>query len=188
MFNKGAIGSLMYLQGEEGLTPKQLSSATKISLPKARKALKIFLNEFNQLTVGIQVVEFNDIFKFATIKENKEIIENFATIEKKQKLSKSAIETVGIVAYKQPVTKSQVNTIRGMSSDGVFQTLLKKGLVKEVGIAQTPGSPILYGITNKFYDYFQIKSLKELPKLQELSNEETSFEEEFDLYSSQRET
>jgi len=104
---------------------------------------------------------------------------------KKQKLSSSAIETAGIIAYKQPITKSQINEVRGVASEAVVNTLLVKGIIEEKGIAQTPGNPVLYGITDKFYDYFKINSLNELPALSELDDTK-DVNEDFDLYQSQR--
>lgn len=182
---KKVIEALLYIQGDRGLSPTQLKVALEISAPDARKELKKFAKEWNDdSNHGVFVVEFHDIFKFATQPELKDFIQKVVTQEIKQKLSQASIETAGIIAYKQPITKSQINEIRGVSSESVVNTLLVKGLVEEKGIAQTPGLPVLYGITDKFYDYFQIKSLKELPKLSEFDESEGT--EEIDLYSSQR--
>lgn len=181
------IEALLYIQGEKGLTPKDLKDVTNMPTLNARKLLKEFEREFNESDRGIFVVEFNDVFKFATREEFKENITLLVANAKKQKLSQAAIETAGIIAYKQPITKGQVNEIRGVSSEAVVNTLLVKGLIEEKGIAPTPGSPVLYGITNKFYDYFQINSIKELPELSELDESE-GVDEDFDLFSSQRES
>ena len=73
-----------------------------------------------------------------------------------------------------------------MSSEAVVNSLLTKGLIEEKGIAKTPGSPVLYGVSDKFYDYFQISSLRELPQLSEFDESEGVDDEDFDLFSSQR--
>ena len=185
MNNFNNIEALLYVQGESGLSPKQLKDAMEISTKDARVALKAFKKSFNESNRGLSVVEFDDIFKLATREESKDIISKLVTIIKKQKLSASAIETAGIIAYKQPITKSQINIIRGKSSEAVVNTLIIKGIVEQKGIADTPGNPGLFGITDKFYDYFQINSLRELPKLSDLSDENAT-DEEFDLYASQR--
>lgn len=190
------IEALIYIQGDEGLSSVQLQNVMKLNTPaEARKLLHDFKAYFNNLDRGIFVVEFNDIFKFATIEEVKNEIISLTNTTRKQKLTNSAIETVAIIAYKQPVTRSMINDIRGVNSDHIFTTLLLKGLIQEAGVASTPGNPILYEITNKFYDYFKIKSLQELPKFKEIENlavanleSDDSIEElDFDLYSSQRE-
>lgn len=185
MINK-LIEALLYVQGSEGVTPGDIKLATEMPTLNARKALKAFAKEYNaDESRGLQVLEFNDVFKFATKKELKDDISKVLTVKTKQRLSNAAIEAAGIIAYKQPITKGQINEIRGVSSEAVVNTLLVKGLIEEKGIAETPGSPVLYGITDKFYDYFQIKSLKELPKMSEF-NESEGIEDDFDLYTSQR--
>ena len=180
------LEALLYIQGEKGISPKDVKNVTEIPTLNARKLLQEFKEFFNQQDHGIFVVEFNDVFKFATREEFKENITALVAHEKKQKLSQAAIETAGIIAYKQPITKSQVNEIRGVSSEAVVNTLLVKGLIEEKGISPTPGQPVLYGITNKFYDYFQINSIKELPELSELDESE-GLDDDFELFSSQRE-
>ncbi|MCK5945978.1 MAG: SMC-Scp complex subunit ScpB, partial [Mycoplasmataceae bacterium] len=157
MNNYNLIESLMYIQGEEGLSPSILKDVLGLSVPDARKELKAFLKEYNaKKDTGLFVIEYNENYKLATKPEFKDAISKMVTIEKKRKLSGSAIETAGIIAYKQPITKSQINMIRGVASEGVVHTLLIKGIIEEKGVSDTPGNPILYGITDKFYDYFNI--------------------------------
>ncbi|AAT27962.1 SMC-Scp complex subunit ScpB [[Mycoplasma] mobile] len=187
--NNKIIEALIYIQGEEGLSSEQLQKVLKSeSISSARALLKVFKEKWNNEQHGIKVEEFNDVYKFATIKDVKDYVSELVTIIKKQRLSNAAIEVAGIVAYKQPISKSQINKIRGVASEIVVNTLLIKGIIEEVGIAQTPGNPILYGVTAKFYDYFKIKSLHELPNLKEFDDTgEYESIEDFDLYSSQRE-
>lgn len=177
------IETLLYIQGDKGITPGDIKDVMDIPTLNARKQLQLFMTEFNSLDRGLMIVEFNNVYKMATKEKYKEIISKLVIVTKKQKLSNSAIETVGIIAYKQPITKTQINKIRGVSSEGTVNTLLLKGLIEERGVAKTPGSPVFYGISNKFYDYFKIKSLKELPKI---SDFDESTENNFELFSSQR--
>ncbi len=181
--NKKLIEALLYVKGNDGLNPKSLAAITEATTPEARKQITRFMKEWNDEDHGTIIVEFKDIFKFATREEFHEKISDLVTKEKKQKLSIAAIETAGIIAYKQPITKSQVNSIRGVASEAVVNTLLVKGLIEESGVANSPGNPVLYKVANKFYDYFNISSLKELPKL---SGFEETEEGDFELFSSQR--
>lgn len=190
------IEALIYMQGEDGLSSEQLQQVLKLNtVNEARSLLKRFLENFNKLERGIYVVEFNDIFKFATREEFKDYISDLVTITRRHKLSNAAIETAAIIAYKQPVTRSMVSDIRGVASDAIVASLLMKGIIEEVGVSPTVGQPTLYGITNRFYDYFKLKSLQELPKFQEFdqfTEESGEFdneteEETFDLFGSQRE-
>ena len=84
------------------------------------------------------------------------------------RLSHPALETVAIIAYRQPLTRVQIEQIRGVSVDGVMQTLLERGLIEQVGRAEVIGHPMTYGTTKLFLEYFGLRSLEELPAADEL--------------------
>ncbi|HON07965.1 MAG TPA: SMC-Scp complex subunit ScpB [Verrucomicrobiota bacterium] len=84
------------------------------------------------------------------------------------RLSQPALETIAIIAYRQPVTRAEVEQIRGVSVDGVIQTLLERGLIEQIGKADVPGRPALYSTTQLFLEYFGLKSLDDLPAADEL--------------------
>jgi segregation and condensation protein B len=94
------------------------------------------------------------------------VIERFLGLESTSRLTRASLEALAIIAYQQPVTRPQVDAIRGVNSDGVLKTLLSKGLVQEVGRAEAPGRPILYGTTPEFLQYFGLNALDEMPALQ----------------------
>jgi segregation and condensation protein B len=83
-------------------------------------------------------------------------------------LSLPALETLAIIAYRQPITRAEVEQIRGVSVDGVMQTLLERGLVEAVGRADVVGHPQTYGATKLFLEYFGLRSFEELPAADEL--------------------
>jgi segregation and condensation protein B len=89
-------------------------------------------------------------------------------IKKSNKLSRTALETLAIIAYKQPVTRAEVESVRGVSVAYAFDTLQEKRLIKVVGVAEVPGRPKLYRTTEEFLVHFGIKSLKELPSMDEI--------------------
>lgn len=185
------IEALLFIQGSDGLSSEQVKDVFKLNtIQEGRKLLKDFKTFFNNQDRGIKVHEFNDVYKFLTVESVKDYISELVTIVRKQRLSNAAIEVAGIVAYKQPVTRSIISNIRGVVSDGIAASLLEKGIIEEVGVAQTPGNPILYGITNKFYDYFKIKTLAELPPFPEFSRysdvDEDMIDKDFNLFDSQR--
>lgn len=84
------------------------------------------------------------------------------------RLSQPALETLAIVAYRQPLTRAEIEQIRGVSVDGVMQTLIERNLVEAVGRAEVPGRPITYGTTPVFLEYFGLRNLEELPAADEL--------------------
>lgn len=184
------LEAALYVQGDEGLTLEQIKELFSLNnIIEAKKVINDFIKKYNESNRGLKVVEFNEIYKLATRESVKEYISKIVNVIRKQKLSNAAIEVAGIIAYKQPITRGQIASIRGVSSDQVLNTLLAKGVVEEVGISPTVGHPVLYGVTNKFYDYFRIKSLSELPKLTEFNFVEGTEENatEYDLFESQRE-
>src|SRR2546425_8386053 len=84
------------------------------------------------------------------------------------RLSPPALETLAIIAYRQPLTRAQIEQVRGVSVDGVMQTLLERGLIEQVGRAEVIGHPMTYGTTKLFLEYFGLRSLEELPAADEL--------------------
>ena len=80
-------------------------------------------------------------------------------------LSQTAMETLAVIAYRQPTTKGEVEQVRGVKCDYSVQSLLQKGLIKEVGRKEALGRPILYATTDKFLEHFGISDIRELPPL-----------------------
>lgn len=188
--NNKKLLAILYFQGEDGITLEQVKELFSLNtISEAKKLLQDFHRQFNEMDLGIKVVNFNEVYKLATRESVKDIITKLVSVTNNQRLSNAAIEVAGIVAYRQPITKGGINSIRGVASEQVVNTLLLKGIIEEVGVASTPGNPVLYGVTNKFYDYFKITSMRDLPKLNDfnyvegLENEQSNF----DLFSSQRE-
>jgi segregation and condensation protein B len=89
-------------------------------------------------------------------------------IKKSKRMSRAILETLAIIAYRQPVTRADVEAIRGVSVSYAFETLLEKRLIKITGVAEAPGRPKLYRTTDEFLVHFGMKSLKELPSIEEL--------------------
>ena len=84
------------------------------------------------------------------------------------RLSQPGLETLAIIAYRQPLTRAEIEQIRGVSVDGVMQTLLERGLIEQVGRAEVVGRPMNYGTTPMFLEYFGLRSLEDLPAADEL--------------------
>ena len=84
------------------------------------------------------------------------------------RLSQPALETLAIIAYRQPITRAEIEQIRGVSVDGVMQTLLERSLVEAVGRAEVVGRPMTYGTTPGFLEYFGLRGLDDLPAADEL--------------------
>lgn len=137
--------------------------------PAEITALTDEMNAEYKASHGIRIMTHNNRAQLATAPELAEKIEEFLGLEITTTLSRAALESLAIIAYKQPITRPQIDEIRGVNSDGVVRTLLSKGLIEEVGRAETMGKPILYGTTEDFLQYFGLVSLVELPEISSLS-------------------
>jgi segregation and condensation protein B len=84
------------------------------------------------------------------------------------RLSQPALETLAIIAYRQPITRAEIEQVRGVTVDGVMQTLAERGLVEQVGRAEVVGRPMTYGTTALFLEYFGLRSLEDLPAADDL--------------------
>ncbi len=89
--------------------------------------------------------------------------------QKPPRYSRALMETLALIAYRQPITRGEIEDIRGVSvSSNIIKTLQEREWVKPLGHKEVPGRPTLYGTTREFLDYFNLKSLNELPTLAEI--------------------
>jgi segregation and condensation protein B len=114
---------------------------------------------------GIRLLLDGDRVELATAPEAGAIIARYVGADA-VRLTPAALETLAIVAYRQPVTKAAVERIRGVDSDYTIRTLLHRRLVVELGRADAPGRPFLYGTGFDFLERFGLTSLEELPPLE----------------------
>jgi segregation and condensation protein B len=83
--------------------------------------------------------------------------------------SRAVLETLALIAYKQPVTRGDIEQVRGVAvSSNMIRALLERDWIRVVGYREVPGRPAMYGTTKAFLDYFNLKSLDELPTLPEI--------------------
>jgi len=79
------------------------------------------------------------------------------------------METLSLIAYRQPITRGEIEEIRGVAvSTNIVKTLLEREWVRVVGHRDVPGRPAMYATTRQFLDYFNLKSLDQLPPLAEI--------------------
>ncbi|KPL74332.1 transcriptional regulator [Ornatilinea apprima] len=168
---RNAIEALLYVAAGP-VSPGQLAETLAIKVKEAEEQLKALEVEY-QAQRGLRLQWHAGRVQITTAPEYADLVEKFLGLDATQKLSRAALETLAIIAYRQPVTRPGVDAIRGVNSDGVMRSLLSKGLVEEVGRADGPGRPILYGTTADFLQYFGLGSLGELPPFEEETAEET---------------
>jgi len=91
--------------------------------------------------------------------------------ERPAKYSRAALETLALIAYRQPVTRAEIEDVRGVGvSSSIIKTMIEREWIRVVGHRDVPGRPALYATTKQFLDYFNMKSLEELPTLAEIKD------------------
>jgi segregation and condensation protein B len=119
---------------------------------------------------GYELKEVGSGWRFQVVQETAPWISRLWE-EKPQKYSRALLETLALIAYRQPITRGDIESIRGVAvSSTIIKTLTEREWVKVVGHRDVPGRPALYATTRQFLDYFNLKSLDELPSLKEIQD------------------
>ena len=113
------------------------------------------------------IVETGDALRLMTQPAVFPYLRRMRKTRKAEKLSPAALETLAVIAYRQPVIRAEVEAIRGVKVGPMLKSLLDHKLVKVTGRADVPGRPLQYGTTQVFLERFGLRSLKDLPSVQE---------------------
>ncbi|MEZ4704226.1 MAG: SMC-Scp complex subunit ScpB [Bdellovibrionota bacterium] len=163
---KSILDSLFFI-ADKPITTKQLEDILpEFSKSQIRQALTEMIEEPISSHAGIVLYEIAGGYQYRTHPENASWVANF-TKAKPVRLSRAQLEALSIIAYRQPVTKPEIDDIRGVDSGGVIRVLVERGLVRILGKRDEPGHPLLYGTSNDFLSFFNLKNLSDLPPLQE---------------------
>jgi segregation and condensation protein B len=141
----------------------QLAKALGTAESEIEEQLSVLENHYKSGGHGLRLMRVKSRVQMTTAPEISKTLETFLELDATSTLSQAALETLAITAYKQPVTRPEIDVIRGVNSDAVMRTLLSKGLIEELGRADTPGRPIYYGTSPEFLQYFGLESLDVLP-------------------------
>lgn len=150
------------------VTASQLAAALELSSSDVEAGLDELESLYirNGMQRGLRLQRHQGRVQLTTAGEITPWIERFLGLEAVSRLSHAALEALAIVAYQEPVTRPFIDSIRGVNSDGVLKSLLSKGLIQEIGRADSPGRPILYSTTTDFLQHFGLSSLADLPPLE----------------------
>lgn len=150
---------------------------TKFKKEMLEEAIQQLKDRYNQEDFAFELVEIAEGYQFLTKGAYHQTVGTFLKQTTRKRLSRAALETLSIIAYKQPVTKGDLEKIRGVSCDYSIQKLLEKELVTITGRSEGPGRPLLYATSDKFMDYFGLKSITDLPKLKDFKEPESEIGE-----------
>ncbi|MFQ5957554.1 MAG: SMC-Scp complex subunit ScpB [Candidatus Brocadiales bacterium] len=155
---------------DQPLTVKRLTEIMATEKGKVLETIEELRREYDSTGKAFQIEEISGGFLLLSRPEYHQWIARLEKKAQESKLSPAAMETLSIIAYKQPILRSTIEAIRGVESSQMLRSLIEKGLVKIVGRDESLGRPLLYGTTKKFLEYFGLRSLRDLPRTQELSS------------------
>ena len=163
---KSAIEALLFASGKP-LPLEQIKNALGgLGTNEIRGILDELRAEYEQARRGIRISEIAGGFQMITAPDFSPFLKKLYKERRVERLSRPALETLAIIAYKQPVTRLEIESLRNVDINGVIRNLLDKGLIRISGTKDAPGRPKVYGTTREFMEYFGLKSLEELPRIE----------------------
>lgn len=156
------VEALLFVAGEP-LSIKQIAKLVRATEIEVASTLQRIETDYADR--GVVLREVAGGYRFATSPLARSAVEAYL-LPPKTTLSTPAMEALAIVAHMQPVTKSEIESIRGVNSDSVVNTLLDRNLIAEAGRKDVVGRPMQYKTTAFFLESFGLRTLDELPQLE----------------------
>ena len=165
---------LLFITGDDGLTPAKAAEAMEISVEQAEAVLTVLMENYHTESHGFEIEHYGDTYRFLSKTIVHDSARRLFQIEKEARLSNAAMETLAIIAYRQPITRVEIEEIRGVGADVMLRKLEARGLIQESGRSDAPGRPFLYTVTDEFLNAFGLTSLAELPDLPQFAQDDNS--------------
>ena len=170
---KGALEAML-LASSDPVSATDLAGVLGAAPGEVASALADLAAEYSDANRGFQLREVAGGWRLFTHPAFHDQVEALIMSWDTRRLSQAALETLAVIAYHQPVTREGVKAIRGVNSDGVISSLVDKGLVREAGRDPQRAQAIRYATTQAFLERFGLKSLRELPDLEQFAPDEES--------------
>ena len=161
---KAIIEAILFAAGRI-IKINEVMAILEISSDEVIAIINSMQEDYTKSDRGIEIIKVEDGYQLATKKEMYEYLYPIFDKRSKPNLSQASMETLAIIAYNPKITRAEIEAIRGVNSDGTIYKLLEYNLIENVGKADLPGRPTMYGVTENFYKMFGITSLEELPDL-----------------------
>ena len=164
-----ALLEAVLLIADEPLPIRKLVQVTGLSgAPAARQLLKKLQEQYDWDGASFELEELAGGFQLMTRPEYHRWLTSMKRSQQELKLTTASRDTLAIVAYRQPIMRADIEAIRGVHCGETLRLLMEKGVVKIVGRDDSLGRPVLYGTTKRFLQVFGLKSLKDLPNVEQL--------------------
>ena len=169
----GAIEAMLFVT-DEPVGVIELADMLETDPKLVEQALVDLREKLEREQRGIQLREVAGGWRLYTHPAYHDLVEKYVLSWDTRKLSQAAMETLAIVAYLQPCTRAGVASVRGVNSDSSINSLVEKGLIREAGQADAPGNPTLYATTRGFLEKFGLRSVRDLPNLDEFAPDDAT--------------
>lgn len=169
-----ALLEALLLVSDDSVPATELARAAGAEPGEVASALAELAAEYADANRGFQLREVAGGWRLFTHPAYHDEVADYVLSWDARRLSQAALETLAVIAYHQPVTREGVRAIRGVNSDGVIGSLKEKGLVREVGRERDRGQAQLWGTTRLFLEHFGLRSLRDLPPLEDFAPDEES--------------
>lgn len=154
----------------DALSAPRMAEIAGLTLGQLRESIEELSVWMEEQKLPFRVEETGGGFRLLSHAALEPYIIKLQKVRRQDKLSQAALETLALIAYRQPLIRAEIEAIRGVQAGPIVKTLLDRRLIKVVGRAKVPGSPLQYGTTPAFLDRFGLKSLDQLPTLEELKS------------------
>jgi segregation and condensation protein B len=166
---KSILEALLFVNEKPLLVDQAKHLLQGLDAVRVRDCLVQLKEEYEAAQRGVRIVEVAGGFQMVSAAPYSEILKKFYKKQRVEHLSKPSLETLAIVAYKQPITRMEICAIRQVNCEGVIDNLTERGLIRIAGRRKTPGRPFVFGTTRQFLEYFGLRSLQDLPNMQEFA-------------------
>lgn len=160
----------MLLVSTDPVPAAAVAGALGVPTADALAAIRALSREYEDAGRGFQLREVAGGWRLYTHPAYHGLIEEYVQSWDTHRLTQAALETLAVIAYNQPATREGVRGVRGVNSDSAISSLVDKGLVRELG--RREGGAIMYGTTAAFLEKFGLRSVRDLPPLEDFAPDE----------------
>ncbi|TLQ04903.1 SMC-Scp complex subunit ScpB [Pediococcus stilesii] len=182
MNNEQQVEALLFIAGSEGVSVESLAEITGYARPAISTILDDLAERYaKDKRTALMLIQTGGTYKLVTKPELSKVLKKYFDQSNRSGLSAAALEILAIIAYRQPITRIEIDEVRGVHSGTTIQNLVLRNLIKVAGRLNEPGRPKTYATTAEFLDYFGLKNIDELPKLENSVSSDQDQEEDLFL-------
>ena len=162
---KAAVVEAVLFASGEAVEENRIAEAAEVANEDVASLVKLLNDRYSDCEGALEIIKLGSKYQMCTRKKFADNIRSAMESKRQTPLSNAAMEALTIVAYNQPVTKGFVESVRGVDSAAVVNSLVDKGLLEEAGRLDVPGRPVAFRTTANFLRCFGLTSLDDLPPL-----------------------